>query len=523
MIDGTGPVDNALRSYDVFDTVLTRLVGLPTSVFLLVGHSLVARGYWPTTCEDFLAARISAESRARAHAGTREVTLADIYREIRQAHELSDEIIAKLMDEELSFEERLLRPVPTMLARLKDEHAAGLRHAFISDMYLPARRIREWLEKFGVCRVEDGLWVSSESGATKANGDLFEAVAQVALPSPGSWTHVGDNHWADHSVPTKRGIKAELFTTCHLTDLELTMERFRSESGALSSLLAGASRWTRLTFAGDDKSRSALNDYAAQIAGPVLYAFLLWILRRAQRLGVRRIWFMAEHGQVMLPMMETIARRLQVDCHVGCLLADQSPGLLGEEHCFIVDLGWNGSNAQSLDELIGRERSSRHSYLYFGLYSRPPSCAGLDMAGYLFDIDQGRSSGVGQDIAELPLLMRVFTQADHANRAWDVPLFRERMRAFADSVAIEFCFRPDADLRDLACSLLQKGITAPSIEQARLIAHAYSWRDVWGAFRHGEWPRLGPDCWVAGARVLTPTVTRFLIRCAAKLGRLSSI
>src|SRR5882762_8619962 len=78
---GQRVVNSVVRSFDVFDTSLTRLVGRPSAVFFLQGHVLVCRGLWKASAEQFAAARLEAERRARHNAGGQEVTLKAIYRE----------------------------------------------------------------------------------------------------------------------------------------------------------------------------------------------------------------------------------------------------------------------------------------------------------------------------------------------------------------------------------------------------------------------------------------------------------
>jgi hypothetical protein len=65
---------NKLASFDVFDTVLTRVVGSPRTLFLLLGKRLAGLSIIDCTPETFTRARINAERYALKKSGE-EVTL----------------------------------------------------------------------------------------------------------------------------------------------------------------------------------------------------------------------------------------------------------------------------------------------------------------------------------------------------------------------------------------------------------------------------------------------------------------
>ena len=306
-----------LRSYDVFDTVITRLVGDPSSAFLLLGQALVADGLWPLSAEQFAVARSEAETRARRHAAPREVTLASIYRELARSYNLEATVADQIADREIQIERRLIRAVPATLGELERARGAGDTVGFISDMYLPHAVLREWLASVGALRGREPLWLSSEHGVTKGEGGLFDVVRAAQAEPPKRWIHKGDNLWADIRAPGRRGIEAQHYVECNLTPSETLMEAAAVETCGMASLFAGAARWTRL--ARPACADPVLNDVAANVAGPVLYAFVLWVLREARRRGLRRIWFMARDGQVMLPVARTIASRLGLDLELGYL------------------------------------------------------------------------------------------------------------------------------------------------------------------------------------------------------------
>ena len=308
----------SLRSFDVFDTVITRLVGQPASVFLLLGHRAVKAGHWGHSPERFAGARLAAEAQARHHAHPGEVTLHRIYEELAFANALGSATVEAIAAIEIELEGALIRAVPMARQQVDAARNAGHRIAFISDTYLPRQVLCEWLSGEGFLSEGDTVWVSSESGSTKASGVLFDL---AKIEATASWHHLGDHPISDVANPRARGIQATLWDACKLTRYEEQMERHATASGGLASLLAGAARWLRISQPAADSAQATLRGIAAGVAGPVLWAFVTWVLLKAQRDGLRKVWFTARDGQVLLRMARRIAPKLGIELEMGYLYA----------------------------------------------------------------------------------------------------------------------------------------------------------------------------------------------------------
>ena len=173
-------------------SVLTRLVGRPGSLFLLLGHRMAAAGHWPGSAQRFAAARVAAEHQGRQVCEPLEVTLRDIYEQLGFAQALSPAALAACEAAELALEGELLRAVPAGQRLVQAARAEGHRVVFISDTYFDAATVRRWLVERGVAEAGDELRVSSEAGATKASGQLFRQL-QLAGAGRAGWRHVGDH------------------------------------------------------------------------------------------------------------------------------------------------------------------------------------------------------------------------------------------------------------------------------------------------------------------------------------------
>lgn len=294
-------------TYDVFDTVLTRAVGTPAAVFLLLGRELAADGLIHCSAEVFAHQRRAAEHAARWTPDRVDVTLAEIYAELvtHLGDDCADAVV--LAQRELDLERRLLRPVPGARDRVARDRKAGATIAFLSDMYLPETFVADVLTEHDIRHDGETVLVSGERRRTKAGGQLFEDYRELTGVASAALRHVGDNAHSDVHVPRSLGIAADEVADARLTRYEQRCEDHRFATGGLSSLLAGASRMARLTTDAANAHEQALTTVAAGVAGPTLVAYVLWILRQAKRQELDRLYFVARDGEVLLDLARELA------------------------------------------------------------------------------------------------------------------------------------------------------------------------------------------------------------------------
>lgn len=310
-----------LRSFDIFDTLLTRAVGQPGDSFLLLGARLARRGLISCSAEMFARARGAAEHQAFANWGGLDspVDLEQIYVELAAGLGLSDAQRAVLIAEELALEAELLRPVPSMVQELADARAAGARIVYVSDMYLPAQTIRQLLHDQGIAAPDDPLYVSNHHRHSKESGRLFQTMLSGEQGVASQTTHTGNNAYADVACARRVGLNARHFAEGNLNRYEEALSRHAFATGGLASTLAGASRLARLNVPAQSDRERALRDVSAGAAAPLLVAFTLWALREATRLGLRRLYFASRDGQVILEIARRLAPRLGLDLELRYL------------------------------------------------------------------------------------------------------------------------------------------------------------------------------------------------------------
>ncbi len=279
-----------LVSLDVFDTALTRLVDSPADLFAEVERVLGASG--------FAQAREEAERRARLAAhrlhGAEDISLDAILDALPGLLPAIGPHRALVRDAELEVEARLLVPVPDILALTRRLAAAGRRFVFVSDMYLPPAFIAERLGAAGYAGWE-ALYVSSETGATKASGRQW-AVVRARHPDCSRILHVGDDQEADGEIPRRHGIE----TLCY--------DRARS-ARRVGAMLRPA--LLPFSFAQRDavlRARAVPGDpvdpdgptfwtgLGRVLGGIVLAGFVRWLEAQLRRHRIERVYFCARDG-----------------------------------------------------------------------------------------------------------------------------------------------------------------------------------------------------------------------------------
>lgn len=310
-------MSNKIYSFDVFDTVLTRIWAKPKDLFWKVGHQLQEENLISIAAQDWRNLRIEAEKNARQTSATDEVTLQQIYDCLAPSLNWSLDDVEKAKQQEIEVELSSLRPVPATQRKIEALHQQNERVIYISDMYLPQEVIRLFLEKNNIWADGDILYVSSEVGVTKKkSGQLFQHCSVKEAIKASQLNHVGDHPHGDVKVPKSLGIKTQLFTQTHLNRYERLISENEQLPLKFRSLLAGSSRLTRLQCQEDSRHKQVIWETAASVIAPVLLGFVNWCLQEAESKGIQRLYFVARDGQILLKIAKVLCKNwgYNVDC-----------------------------------------------------------------------------------------------------------------------------------------------------------------------------------------------------------------
>ncbi len=275
-----------LFSFDVFDTVLTRRVAAPRSLFLLLGKRLRKKKKISCSAKHFYQARILTEEQICGEgAHFYQPTLLEIYQRLQKVLKLTDSTTHDAMLEEIQIEITSVYPVPEMKKRVWAARKKA-KVIFVSDMYLPAEVIKEMLRGGGLLREDDHLYVSCEHRASKRTGDLFKKILACENIQPCEMVHCGNDSISDIKAPKSLGIVAEPFMDANLNSCEAFIERFSNKTMGAATLMAGAVRQSRLRM--NFKKGCEKISYRGEgwRQGGSFFIYLFWYMR----ISLKRLW-----------------------------------------------------------------------------------------------------------------------------------------------------------------------------------------------------------------------------------------
>ena len=263
----------------------------------------------------------------------------------------------------------------------------------------------------------DELFISSECGSTKSNGELFKHVCKSKQIKTRELLHFGDNIISDYLRAKQKGVKAVRIK-------HKTPKRGRNVyADLLSSFI--------------DKNRHFNNDYKRFgycVFGPMLYGFCVWLKRNIDCNAIRKIFFLSRDGYSKITYREVFEAwgldeigHGEADSTAICLdtpidrnkiydnrsvenifiknkeqiaLISQKEkenliGYLEQENVSgklaVVDIGWNGSMQNALTRIL--PSADIHGF-YVGIADgakKLDTNVKSKMGGYVFDCLKGDS------------------------------------------------------------------------------------------------------------------------------------
>ncbi|HAM08540.1 MAG TPA: hypothetical protein DCP66_07115 [Collinsella sp.] len=270
-------------SFDVFDTLIMRLVSRPIDVFEIVERRAKSIGL---DADGFASLRVAAEKAARFHI-LPEVTLDDIYSELVTIYPCYVSLAEKLKYIELQVEKDVCVARPLGARLYEDALASGARIVITTDTYLPEYFMNELLGRCGYTGFQQ-LFVSSCCHATKADGSIYKLLLAKHGISAGKVLHIGDNPKSDIVRARINGIAA----------FRMPCRRHQTANLVESFLVAS----TEIR----DEFGKSLEDIGYSCLGPVLVGFCLWLHKELASAGIRKVYYLSRDGLIIKKAMETL-------------------------------------------------------------------------------------------------------------------------------------------------------------------------------------------------------------------------
>lgn len=268
-------------SFDIFDTLVFRNLGMPSDLFFFMEKELEMRGH---KYNNFYHERVKAEKIAISqNTNSCEITLGDIYRCLNFNSEKEREFAQGL---EIEMELKFCVANIEMIDVLKKAKQSGKTIIITSDMYLPKVAIEKILNNCDISY--DYLYVSSEYGIRKSSGKLFRFILNDLGITKKDIIHIGDNRKSDYLVPRLIGIDSIRY--------QFVPSRFIESRPVKSDVLSHA------IHAIKRNSTSHCDDYKAigyNYFGSLLTGFTQWLVSDIKGKQINRILFFSRDGFVM--------------------------------------------------------------------------------------------------------------------------------------------------------------------------------------------------------------------------------
>jgi HAD superfamily hydrolase (TIGR01549 family) len=272
-------------SFDLFDTLLART----TLSFEEIQHLAAERAMQhadPTVFDlpetlSFYRHHTSTILRDSISLGSREPTLDAIIDRIlasragAMSRDERSHIVREIVEFELQLELGSLVVHPDAIPVLTALRQSGKRVIALSDMYFSPDHMKRLLEMKGLLSFFDEVFVSTEIGETKHEGRAFDVVKSRLGVGAERILHVGDNPISDGDNAIAAG-----WSAAHITGHFLQLEAGRGALSGTAQLI--------------------------HLASDIMASFLIAVLSRARRSGVRRVYFLSRDATVMVRIWEAV-------------------------------------------------------------------------------------------------------------------------------------------------------------------------------------------------------------------------
>lgn len=259
--------DYDIISFDIFDTLLKRNVEKPIDVFSYIEKKYNIKGF----CTD----RIQAEKLARKKKKYAEITLENIYNEMK----------LNFIKEELETESELLTVNNDFFPIFK-ECVKSKIVIIVSDIYLPESFLKNVLEREGIVGYKE-IYLSSTIGKTKSSGELFDYVRNKCGKEK-RIIHIGDSFKSDYVMPRKKGIEAIHIST------NIAKGCFRLKENGVEESILNAFINNTCPVNNNEYYRFGYEKF-----GMFLWGYSKWLHESIEKNEIEDVYFFSRDGLIM--------------------------------------------------------------------------------------------------------------------------------------------------------------------------------------------------------------------------------
>ena len=299
-----------LYSFSIYGTLIAYGTATHEGIFALMQEEL-RREPWRNRLpeyvrDNFYELRLHAERNARFVSCVQwkkgDTTLATIYEALGNIGSLSIRDLHDLADMEKRIELEQTFGIAKNIDHVRQLLAQGEQVVLLEDTYWDHATVSQQLSKVAPDLASLPIYLSSECTANKKNGSLYWHVREKEGANVSKWEHIGSDDESDFAIPEKIGIQAKKAGAEPLLPIESDCLARYVANAAVQQII-GTSRNLR---ASQGKGKNVPWRIGSSEIGPLLYAYVEWVLWDAMERHLHRLYFIARDGYILQQIADTI-------------------------------------------------------------------------------------------------------------------------------------------------------------------------------------------------------------------------
>lgn len=296
----------SLISFDIFDTLVTRVVNKPEDVFFILEKELIEKKLI-TSEVSFYNLRISAHKKAYQGLknGHEEITLDAVYLILQDMLKIDTAKAELIKQMELDLELSTTISIAEMIQIIKICRIHQKKILFTSDMYLPMSYIETLLSNLNIFEDGDKIYLSNHINKRKSTGNLFNHILENESVHAINLLHIGDTLKSDIVIPKKLGIKTLRY------DKIIKNKESSAQLNPYEGYLHKVSTMTSINLLFEEKiiDKKNLINFSSFVAAPLLYFYTLWILETAKKYNFKKLYFLSRDGEILYKIAKIIIEK----------------------------------------------------------------------------------------------------------------------------------------------------------------------------------------------------------------------
>ena len=297
-------------SFDIYDTLLMRVVCSPADVFKLVESQVEQRCRRKIPFQEM-------RNRAVGDLQKENYTIKELYDRMKKIYPNED--IALFQEIELEIEAAVTVCRKDMIKIYQYAVEKNKDIYILSDMYLPSDYLLTLLNRNGIDIDNTHLWISGEIKASKIDKSMWKKYAGLIVGKRKA-LHIGDSIKADVKFAQEVGIQAiKIASATDMLQEIIPIATWSNINSIYSSITIGmvANELFNSPFAwngmGEKFCINTCRQFGRVVFGNVVLTYLLWLLEESRKRGIKRLIFLSRDGYFLEKDYLKLVNKLHIE------------------------------------------------------------------------------------------------------------------------------------------------------------------------------------------------------------------